>query len=454
MGSATNTNRFVYVAAAIAAINGALFGYDTGIISGALLYIKKDFALSNFLQELVVSGVLVGAVLGAAVGGRLADRLGRRRIILITAAIFVVGAVGMGLSPGVWWLIIFRFVAGIGIGIASIVGPLYISETAPPQIRGSVVSFNQLAITSGILIAYLVGFALSFSGGWRLMVGLGAVPALVLGLGMLFMPESPRWLVARGEEEKAREVLGRIDDSIDHDEGIQSIRQAISQESGGASELLKEWLRPALVVGIGLAVLQQITGVNTVIYYAPTIFQATGFGGSASILGTVGVGVVNVLLTVAAILLVDRVGRRLLLLIGLAGMVASLGVLGLAFLLPALSGIVGWIAIVSLALYIAFFAVGLGPVFWLLISEIYPQEVRGAAMSVASVGNWASNLLVSLTFLSLVGAIGRPFTFWLYALVGVAAIVFVYFLAPETKGRSLEDIQQLWIKRSGKTNNR
>jgi sugar porter (SP) family MFS transporter len=253
---------------------------------------------------------------------------------------------------------------------------------------------------------------------------------------------------------RRRGVLERIDDSIDHDEGIRSIREAISQESGGAPELLKKWLRPALIVGIGLAVLQQITGVNTVIYYAPTIFHNTGFGGSASILGTVGVGVVNVLLTVAAILLVDRVGRRPLLLVGLAGMVASLGVLGLAFLLPGLSGIVGWIAIVSLALYIAFFAVGLGPVFWLLISEIYPQEVRGAAMSVASVGNWASNLLVSLTFLSLVGTIGRPFTFWLYALVGVAAIVFVYFLVPETKGRSLEDIQQLWIKRSGKANNR
>jgi MFS family permease len=197
----------VYVAAAIAAINGVLFGYDTGIISGALLYIKQDFALSNFLQELVVSGVLVGAVLGAAGGGRLADRLGRRRIILITAGVFFIGAIGMGLAPGVWWLMVFRFVAGIGIGIASIVGALYISETASPQIRGSVVSFNQLAITSGILIAYPVGFAISFSGGWRLMLGLGAVPALALGLGMLFMPESPRWLVAHGKEEEARGML-------------------------------------------------------------------------------------------------------------------------------------------------------------------------------------------------------------------------------------------------------
>jgi sugar porter (SP) family MFS transporter len=253
----------------------------------------------------------------------------------------------------------------------------------------------------------------------------------------------------RALREKAHDVLERIDDSIDHDEGIESIRDAIRQESGGASELLKGWLRPALIVGLGLTIFQQITGVNTVIYYAPTIFHATGFGGSASILGTVGVGIVNVLLTVAAILLVDRVGRRPLLLVGLAGMVLSLGILGLAFLLAALSGIVGWIAIGSLALYIAFFAVGLGPVFWLLISEIYPLEVRGAAMSVASVGNWASNLLVSRTFLSLVGAIGRPFTFWLYAVVGLAAIVFVYFLVPETKGRSLEDIQDLWSKRAG-----
>ena len=431
----------MYVAAAIAALNGLLFGFDTGIISGALLYIQQSFALSATLQEFVVSGVLVGAVVGAAFGGTLADRLGRRRLILMAALVFFLGALGMAFSPNVYWLIAARVVVGVAIGVASIVGPLYISEASPPNVRGALVSLNQLAITSGILVAYLVNYAFSFNGGWRWMLGAGMVPAVVLGLGMIFMPESPRWLLKQGQEDKAREVLRRTRTESQIDEELEEIQQVEQVEESGIGQLLQPWIRPALMVGFGLAVFQQVTGINTVIYYAPTIFKSTGFGSSASILATVGVGVVNVALTIAAILLVDKVGRRPLLLIGMTGMALSLGGLGLAFLLPGLSGYVGWIAVACLMLYVAFFAVGLGPVFWLLISEIYPLKVRGSAMSVATVGNWGSNLIVALTFLTLIQAIGRPATFWLYAALTIGAIVFTYFLVPETKGRSLEDIE-------------
>lgn len=434
-------SRFVYVSAAIAALNGLLFGFDTGIISGALLYIKQSFALSSTLQEFVVSGVLAGAVVGAAFGGNLADRIGRRRLILAASAVFFLGALSMAFSPGVLWLIGSRVVVGVAIGVASVVGPLYISETSPPKIRGSLVSLNQLAITSGILAAYLVSLAFAGPGGWRWMLGAGVVPAVILGGGMIFMPESPRWLLKQGREEQARKVLGRTRNESQIDEELEEIKNVEQVEEDGASQLLKPWIRPALTVGVGLAIFQQITGINTVIYYAPTIFKSTGFGSSASILATVGVGVVNVALTIAAIFLVDRVGRRPLLLTGLIGMALMLGVLGLAFYLPGLSGYVGWIAIASLMLYVAFFAVGLGPVFWLLISEIYPLKVRGSAMGVATVGNWGSNLIVSLTFLTLIDTIGRPFTFWLYAAMTIGAILFTYFLVPETKGRSLENIE-------------
>lgn len=434
-------NRFVYVAASIAALNGLLFGFDTGIISGALLYIKQSFALSSTLQEFVVSGVLAGAVIGAAFGGTLADRLGRRHLILAAAVVFFLGALGMAFSPNVYWLIGARVGVGVAIGVASIVGPLYISEASPPNVRGALVSLNQLAITSGILVAYLVNYAFSFDGGWRWMLGAGVVPAVVLGLGMIFMPESPRWLLKQGREQEARQVLNRTRAGSGIDKEIEEIRQVEQVEESGLGQLLRPWLRPALIVGFGLAIFQQVTGINTVIYYAPTIFKSTGFGSSASILATVGVGVVNVALTIVAILLVDKVGRRPLLLVGLTGMALSLGGLGLAFLLPGLSGYVGWIAVASLMLYVAFFAVGLGPVFWLLISEIYPLKVRGSAMSVATVGNWGSNLLVALTFLTLIQAVGSTATFWLCAGLSVGALIFTYFLVPETKGRSLEEIE-------------
>ncbi|WP_247003123.1 sugar porter family MFS transporter [Halosolutus gelatinilyticus] len=443
-------NSFVYVVAALAALNGLLFGFDTGVISGAMLYIRNTFELTalfgyaiepDLVEGIVVSGAMVGAILGAALGGRLADRLGRRRLILIGAVVFFVGSLIMAIAPTVEVLILGRIIDGIGIGFASVVGPLYISEISPPKIRGSLVSLNQLTITSGILIAYLVNFAFSDGGEWRWMLGLGMVPAAVLFLGMVFMPESPRWLYEQGRESAARDVLSRTRAEAKVDAELREIRETIRTESGTLRDLLRPWVRPMLIVGVGLAAFQQVTGINTVIYYAPTILESTGFEDTASILATVGIGAVNVVMTVVAVVLIDRTGRRPLLLSGLAGMTVMLGVLGIAFVLPGLSGVVGWAATASLMLYVAFFAIGLGPAFWLLISEIYPMEVRGTAMGVATVVNWAGNLLVSLTFLRLVNRIGESGTFWLYGLLSLAALVFCYQLVPETKGRSLEEIE-------------
>jgi len=440
--------RFVTVVAGISALGGLLFGYDTGVISGAILFIQQDFALSGTLEEVVISSVLLGAVIGAAVGGPLADGIGRRRALLLTAVVFALGAVGTALAPGVAWLIVGRVIVGAAIGAASFTAPLYISEVSPVAIRGRLVSLNQIALTAGIVVSYLVDYALAGARGWRWMFGLAAIPAVALGIGMLFVPESPRWLISRALPEKARAVLQRIRGTADVDGELTEIRTSVEQQSGGWTELLSPLVRPALVVGIGLAIFQQVTGINTVIYYAPTIFQFAGFtSASVAILATVGVGVVNLLMTVVAMLLLDRVGRRPLLLTGLVGMVLSLGVLGLAFAVPDLQANLGWIAVGSLMAYVGAFAIGLGPVFWLLISEIYPLKIRGLAMSVATVANWGMNLLVALTFLTLIQLLGRPATFWLYGLVGVGAWIFAYRLVPETKGRTLEDIEAHW--RSG-----
>ncbi|QFU82077.1 sugar porter family MFS transporter [Natronorubrum aibiense] len=448
--TADERNSFVYVVAALAALNGLLFGFDTGVISGAMLYVRETFELAtvlgyslnpSYVEGIIVSGAMIGAIIGAALGGRLADRLGRRRLILIGAVVFFVGSLIMAIAPTVEVLIVGRIVDGIGVGFASVVGPLYISEISPPKIRGSLVSLNQLTITSGILIAYLVNYAFSSGGEWRWMLGLGMIPAAVLFVGMVFMPESPRWLYEQGRESDARAVLSRTRTESRVDEELREIKTTIKTESGTLRDLLEPWVRPMLVVGVGLAVFQQVTGINTVMYYAPTILESTGFEDTASILATVGIGAVNVAMTVVAVLLIDRTGRRPLLLTGLAGMTGMLAILGAAFYLPGLSGIVGWLATGSLMLYVGFFAIGLGPVFWLMISEIYPMEVRGTAMGVVTVINWAGNLIVSLTFLRLVDVFGQSGTFWLYGALSLLALVFCYQLVPETKGRSLEEIE-------------
>lgn len=443
-------NCFVYFIAAIAATGGLLFGYDTGVISGALLFIKKEWSLMPMSQELVVSAVLVGAILGAAFSGKLADRFSRRTVIIGTAVIFFVGSFWTSMAHSVSLLIAGRVVIGVAIGVASFAVPLYISEISPPRVRGALVSLNQLAITIGIVLSYLIDDAFAhLPHGWRYMFLIGIFPAMILGIGMLFLPRTPRWLMSKGKEDEASLVLEKLSGKEDVAKSIREIKRTMDEESGGSwSELARPWLRPTLIIGIVLMFIQQVTGINTVIYYAPTIFQMAGFQSATSaISATVGVGIVNVLMTVVAIWLVDKWGRKPLLSVGLIGIVVSLGILGFAFKEQAVLGAgLKWVAVGSLVLYIASFAVSLGPICWLIISEIYPLKIRGVAMSLATVANWAFNFVVALTFLTLVQKITATGAFWLYGVVGIAGWFFCYYYVPETKGHTLEEIEDHFVQ--------
>jgi len=443
-------NTFMYIVAAIAAIGGVLFGFDTGVISGALLLIKKQWALSTASQEFAVSAVLIGAMIGAALSGRLADSWGRRRVIIITAGIFALGTLGAAASASVNWLIASRIVIGIAIGIASFCVPLYISEVAPAKQRGALVSLNQLAITIGILVSYFIDdiFA-AMTGGWRFMFAAGILPAVVLGVGMLFLPRTPRWLMINGRDEEARSVLEKMGTIESVDAAIGDMKRSLSEEkSGGLRELFVPWLRMPLFIGIGIMFFQQITGINTVIYYAPTIFEMAGFKSDVvAIAATMGVGALNVIMTVVAIYVIDKIGRKPLLFVGLIGMAISLGILGLAFKEEAyLGAALKWVSVGSLLLYIGSFAISLGPVAWLIISEIYPLRIRGLAMSIATLSNWAFNFIVASTFLSIVQALGASSAFWIYAVLSAMGWLFCYFFVPETKGHKLEDIEEHWIQ--------
>ena len=412
---------FVYYAVAIAALGGLLFGYDTGVISGAILFITKQFSLSSTMEEIVVSAVLIGAVAGASVGGALTDRFGRRGLIIVAGLIFIASSLGTALAPSVPLLIAARVVSGIAIGLASFLSPMYIAELVPARVRGALVAVNMLAITTGIVAAYLTDYALTGNGGWRWMFGLGVVPAVWLTIGMWFLPDSPRWLVSKSRTDEARKALARLRTPEEIGPEVADIEQTTQKTSGDwKTELFRPSLRMPLIIGIGLALFQQLSGINTVIYYAPTIFKYAGFESArASILAAVGLGVVILCSHVVAIFLIDRVGRRPLLLVGIAGQIVGLAALGAAFHFKQLSNSVGDIAVGSLVVYVACFAFGLGPVFWLLISEIYPLAVRGAAMSAATVANWSMNLVVAVTFLTLVHVVGRSSTFWIYLAITV-----------------------------------
>lgn len=447
---------YLILAVCLAAVGGMLFGHDTGVISGALLYLKKQFGLDSTMQEVVTSTVLIGAAVGAACAGPAADRWGRRPTVIVFGILFCIGSGATALSWVTPWLIGARFIVGTAVGGASLIAPLYISEMSPKRIRGGLVFLNQAFLTLGILLAYLLdyGFAsLSSSWGWRLMFAVGIIPAAVLAIGMWFLPDSPRYLAGHDQTDEAKAVIRRVrnepEDAAARD--VEGLRKAAA-EKGSYRDLLKPSLRPALVVGVGLAVFQQVTGINTIIYYAPTFLQKVGTVGKTpldAILGGAAIALVNFLATLAAIPLVDRVGRRILLMGGMAVMGLSLAAVGVALSIPGVLTAVPWIVVALLMTYVIGFAIGLGPVFWLLISEIYPFAVRGASMSVATVANWVANLVVALTFLTLFDLIGRPGTFWLYAILCVVAIGFVFRFVPETKGRSLEEISRIWSERAG-----
>src|SRR5262245_17240205 len=435
--------------ATIAAIGGGLFGYDTGIISGAILYIKKEFPIDDATEGLVVSAVTAGALVAAMVAGVLADQGGRRLTNIAAGVVFAVGSILCAFANSVATLVAGRFLVGCGIGLTSVGGPMYIAEASPARVRGSFVSLFQLAVTVGILMAYIAAALLAEAAAWRWMLGLAAVPGLLLAVGMAFMPESPRWLVKRGRRADARAVLAQIDPHGNPDVALTELERDLASEGQGTwGELFERTLRPALVVGIGLAVFQQVTGINAVIYYAPQIFQAAGFTSDlTSLAATTGIGVINVLATFIAIGLVDRAGRKPLLIAGVLGMVVTLAVLGLAFhseTAGAPSGSLSLITVVCLAAYIVFFAFSLGPIVWLMISEIYPLRNRAQAVAVSTAANWGANFVVSLTFPILTARLGSAATFFTYSAFGVLTLLFVIARVPETKGKTLEEISRLW----------
>ena len=426
------------------ALGGLLFGYDTGVISGAILFIRQDLHLNALLVGWVVSGVLVGAVFGAAVSGFLSDRFGRRLVVLTQGVVFCIGALGSSLSDSATTLILFRVVLGIAVGGASALVPLYLSEMAPAEARGALSSLNQLMIVTGILLAYIIDYVFAGSGAWRWMLAIGVAPAVMLIVGMLFMPESPRWLVSHQREDEARMVLAKTRNESVIENEIADIHLMEEQQSAGWKDLVQPWLRPVILVGVGLAVFQQFIGCNTVIYYAPTIFNQAGFGASGAIAGTIGTGIVNFMMTVLAIYLIDRAGRKPLLVAGNILMSLSLIVLGLLIRVLHQAGgssISAWITVICLTIYIGAFAFSWGPVVWVMLGEIFPLKVRGIAMSVASMANWVANLIVSFTFPVLLQAVGISTLFLAYGVIGFLSLVFVRYRVVETKERSLEQIE-------------
>ncbi|WP_415949689.1 sugar porter family MFS transporter [Streptomyces sp. KLOTTS4A1] len=443
--------RIKWWAAAIA-VGGFLFGFDTGVVSGALLYIREDFGLNSFQQGSVVSVLLIGSVMGAMGSGGLADRWGRRRLLGAAGAVFLVGTVLAVAAGGYVTLLIARIVLGLAVGTASALVPVYLSEISPTAIRGRLLTMNQLMITVGILAAYLVNMVFSGGGHWRAMFACGAVPAFILlAASLWFLPESPQWQIATGRADLARKAIASVTDEATADRLVARAQQRMADEQNasrdnGGRRLTAPDVRPALVVGLTLAAVQQFGGINTIIYYAPTIIEQTGLSASNSIVYSVAIGVINLLMTLVAIRLVDRLGRRPLVMISLAVMGISVFLLGLAFVADLSSGL----TLLFMVVYIAAFAGGLGPVFWTLIGEIFPPSVRAQGSSASTAVNWVSNFVVSLCFLPLAGAIGQGETFWAFAAICVVAFLFVSRYLPETRGRDPEQIQQDLSRRFGR----
>ena len=392
---------WLYIIAIVASLGGLLSGYDTGVISGALLFINETWVLPDTLQGFLVSSVLIGAVIGAATNGILADIFGRKKIIMATAVIFILGSILCAFAPNVYVLILSRIFVGFAVGIVNFVVPLYLSEVSPKNLRGTLVSLYQWAITAGILFSYFINavFAQAVYN-WRWMLFAGVVPGLVLFIGMCFMSDTPRWLVSKNRDDEAKKVFSKIEPDIEPEKEIAEIKETLVDNRQEKTFRLKKWMIMPFVVGIGIMFAQICTGINTIIYYAPTIFKTAGFDSNlTAIYATTGIGVVNFIMTIVAVFFTDRIGRKPLLYFGLTGVMLSLFALGTSF---AFAGVLGsslkWVAVGSLVTYIICFAMSLGPIGWILVSEVFPLRIRGIAMSVCTVSNFAFNFFVVGSF--------------------------------------------------------
>ncbi|KAH9783728.1 Inositol transporter 1 [Citrus sinensis] len=436
------SNMYVLGLTVIAGIGGLLFGYDTGVISGALLYIKDDFEAvnqSSFLQETIVSMALVGAIVGAASGGWINDAYGRKKATLLADVVFTAGAIIMAAAPDPYVLILGRVLVGLGVGIASVTAPVYIAEASPSEVRGGLVSTN-------------------LPGTWRWMLGVSAVPAIIQFVLMLFMPESPRWLFMKSDKEKAILVLSKIYDIARLEDEIDHLSAAAEEELRKKKTVRyldvfkSKEIRLAFLAGAGLQAFQQFTGINTVMYYSPTIVQMAGFqSNQLALLLSLAVAGTNAVGTIVGIYLIDHFGRKKLALSSLAGVIISLVLLSWAFISgssASSSGVYGWIAVIGLALYIAFFAPGMGPVPWTLNSEVYPEQYRGICGGMSATVNWISNLIVAQTFLTVAELVGTGATFLILAGIAVLAVVFVILFVPETQGLTFLEVEQMWKERA------
>ena len=437
---------WLYVVAIVASLGGLLSGYDTGVISGALLFINETWILPDTLQGFLVSSVLIGAVIGAATNGILADIFGRKKIIMATAVIFILGSILCAFAPNVYVLIISRIFVGFAVGIVNFVVPLYLSEISPKNLRGTLVSLYQWAITAGILFSYFINavFAQAVYS-WRWMLFAGVVPGLILFIGMCFMSDTPRWLISKNREDEAEKVFAKIEPDIDTKKEIEDIKNTLDNGSDKKFRF-KKWMIMPFVVGVGIMFAQICTGINTIIYYAPTIFKTAGFDSNlTAIYATTGIGIVNFIMTIVAVFFTDRLGRKPLLYFGLTGVMLSLFALGTSFAFADILGAgLKWVAVGSLVTYIICFAMSLGPIGWILVSEVFPLKIRGIAMSICTVSNFAFNFFVVGSFPILLHRIGGAWTFWMFGIVSILCIIFVYFFVPETKGISLEQIESNW----------
>lgn len=425
----------------IGALGGLLYGYDMGVISGALLYLKDDIPLNAYTEGLVVSSMLVGAIVGAGLSGPLSEKLGRRRLVLMISIVFIIGALILALAPTMEILVLGRVIIGLAVGGSTAIVPVYLSELAPTDARGSLSSLNQLMITIGILASYLVNYAFAPIEGWRWMLGLAVVPSVILMIGVIFMPESPRWLLEKRGEKAARDVMKLTYPASEIDHEIENMKK-INQIADNTWTVLKSpWLLSTIIIGSVFALLQQLIGINAIIYYAPKIFATAGFGESTAILSTVGIGVVNVLVTIFAISIIDKIDRKKLLVIGNIGMVASLLIMSALIWLIGVNS-AAWIILLCLTTFIIFFGVSWGPVLWVMLPELFPMRARGAATGIAALVLSIGSLLVAQFFPVLTDVLQVQQVFLIFAVIGIIAMIFVIKFLPETRGRSLEQIEQ------------
>jgi SP family arabinose:H+ symporter-like MFS transporter len=462
----SSRNRYLALVCAVAALGGFLFGFDTAVISGVVGFVKQEFSLSAAMEGWFVSSALLGCIIGVAAAGKLSDTYGRKKVLVLSALLFTLSATGCMLAHGDTLLISFRLIGGLGIGVASMVSPLYISEFSPAKLRGRMVTLYQLAITIGILCAYFSnagllklslqgGSAGSFNAGtffhwiiiahvWRAMLGMGVIPAAVFLVSLAFIPESPRWLLMMKRGAEAEKLLGKVNDAATAAAEVKAIKASFVAESGKLRELLSPAYRTALVIGLLLPFLSQVSGINAVIYYGPRILDEAGFTLGHAFGGQVTIGIVNVLFTLVAIFTVDKWGRRPLLLLGVSLAVVALAAIGVLFRLQVVSG--PWILLLIL-LYIASFAFSFGPVCWVIIGEIFPTSVRGRAMSLATLSLWIANFFVGQLTPVMLDGLGPAGTFWLFALLCSPTLWLTWKLIPETKGKSLEEIEQFWKRK-------